>query len=118
MSDKDKKIITNDLFNDPIKYKVYQTGLIMLEELIEQLEYTIQYNNSCLEQVKAHYKKFTEAFEEIEENGKSEETFNINRQRIEIMKELHDFLAQELPPEAVWNRLKSMKLIKTPITGN
>ena len=47
MSDIDKKNIADDLYNDPIKFAVYEPGLRILEEYMERLEYDIQYNKSC-----------------------------------------------------------------------
>jgi hypothetical protein len=96
MQNKDKKIITNDLYNDPIKYGVYEPGLVMLEDFIEQLEYDIQYSSSCLDQVKAYYKKFTEAFEEIKENGKHSETLFKSDKRQRIIKELYEYFEKIL----------------------
>ena len=104
MSNKDKKIITNDLYNDPIKYGVYEPGLVMLQNFIEFLEYDIQYSSSCLDQVKAHYKKFAEAFEEIEENGKHHETLFKSDKREIIIKELYEYFEKILPPEIVFER--------------
>jgi hypothetical protein len=104
MQNKDKKIITNDLYNDPIKYGVYEPGLVMLEDFIEQLEYDIQYSSSCLDQVKAHYKKFAEAFEEIKQNGKHNESLIRNHKKHIIIKELYEFFEEILPPKIVFER--------------
>jgi len=104
MQNKDKKIITNDLYNDPIKYGVYGPGLVMLEDFIEQLEYDIQYSSSCLDQVKAYYKKFTEAFEEIKENGKHHESLIRSHKKHIIIKELYEFFEEILSPKIVFER--------------